>query len=92
MKGVIAPLYIRSIDDMDVAELCDLLDISLDDIKERFNDRLIELGLDKSYIEHDTDDDDGREIGIDFNDALDSDEMLYYDDYEVNPDADDDTY
>jgi hypothetical protein len=90
MKGVIAPLYVRSIDEMDVAEICELLEISTDDIKERFSDKLTELGLDKSHVEYYDDDGDDTEITIDdLYDELDGDNELYYDEYDNPEDADD---
>lgn len=86
MKGVIAPLYVRSVDDMDIAELCELLDITSDDIKERFSDKITEMGLEKSHVEYDTEDDD-REVGLDLYDTLDENNEGYYDE-----DYDEDDY
>ncbi len=65
MSRMISPLYTRHVEDLDVDELCELLDISTDDILERFADRIIELGIEKSSVTpNDYDDDD--DIGITF--------------------------
>jgi hypothetical protein len=69
MTNVVAPLYTRSVEDMEVDELCELLSISSDDILERFSDRVYELGIEKSSVTpNDWDDEDDYEVGVSLDD------------------------
>jgi len=80
MSKVVAPLYTRSVEDMDVDELCDLLSITPDDILERFSDRIYELGIEKSAVTPNDWDDDDQEINISIDDLTFGDDWTEMDD------------
>lgn len=68
VNSTVSPLYTRYVEDMDVDELCSLLSISPEDIIERFSDRILELGIEKSSVTPNDWDDDDYEIGVSLDD------------------------
>ena len=83
MSRSVSPLYTRYVEDMDVDELCSLLSISPEDIIERFSDRILELGIEKSSVTpNDWDDDDDYEIGVSLDDLTFGEDWTEMDDDE----------
>lgn len=68
VNSTVSPLYTRYVEDMDVDELCSLLSISPEDIIERFSDRILELGIEKSSVTPNDWDDDDYEIEVSLDD------------------------
>ena len=68
VNSTVSPLYTRYVEDMDVDELCSLLSISPEDIIERFSDRILELGIEKSSVTPNDLDDDDYEIEVSLDD------------------------
>jgi hypothetical protein len=68
VNKTVSPLYTRYVEDMDVDELCSLLSISPEDIIERFSDKILELGIEKSSVTPNDWDDDDYEIDVSLDD------------------------
>lgn len=82
MSRSVSPLYTRYVEDMDVDELCSLLSISPEDIIERFSDRILELGIEKSSVTPNDWDDDDCEIGVSLDDLTFGEDWTEMDDDE----------
>jgi hypothetical protein len=82
VNSTVSPLYTRYVEDMDVDELCSLLSISPEDIIERFSDRILELGIEKSSVTPNDWDDDDYEIGVSLDDLTFGEDWTEMDDDE----------
>lgn len=82
VNRTVSPLYTRYVEDMDVDELCSLLSISPEDIIERFSDRILELGIEKSSVTPNDWDDDDYDIGVSLDDLTFGEDWTEMDDDE----------
>lgn len=79
MAPLIPELFMRSLEDLDIEDLCQLLEITHEDIIRRFRDKIYEKGLDSSVDMWYTDDE-LEELDVDLNEEL--DDILLLDDDE----------